>query len=323
MSGPPRPSGTKSPFVRLTLPAGLLLLLLGWGGVGFFVSSSRGQTEPVTGLDGLSELPFQALSQSDQNALGTKALAIHPAAWTHSETEHFIYHFIHSYVATPISVEAEFSYRVISQDLGLEAPPTGIPKSHIYIFETPADWDLFKRDADLEPWTGGIHSRGSLFIMRDPSYKLSNNSLSHEVAHLVLARVNSRSLPIWLEEGYAEYTSRIVQASYRRARNYDARARSSSLPSNEVIPLARLTAATNYPDAAEIDAFYQECERLVRFLTTSDPTAFRALMDTMGRGETFESAFSSLYSARFLDIAALETAFLAYVSKDAAQPPSP
>ena len=65
----------------------------------------------------LHELAFSELSQRDPNPLGEQALAIHPDQWKHAETEHFIYHFTHSYVATPISVEAEFHYRVVVKAL--------------------------------------------------------------------------------------------------------------------------------------------------------------------------------------------------------------
>lgn len=323
MSRPRRSSGTKSSFVRLTLPAGLLYLLLGWSSPTLFVASSRGQAEPVTGLDGLPEVSFQALSQPDQNALGAKALAIHPAAWKHGETEHFIYHFIHSYVATPISVEAEFNYRVITSELGLAALPSGARKSHIYIFEAPEDWKPFQGSAHLEPWTGGIHSAGSLFINRDPSYKFADNSLGHEIAHLILFRIYQRSLPRWLDEGFAEYTSRVSRASFQRARNYIARPHSQSIPADRLIPLGRLITLTDYPPSDQIAVFYHESERLVRFLTAADPVAFRALLDSVAQGEAFDGALSRHYSARFFDLAALEKAFIPYVSKDAAPASSP
>src|SRR5438067_9375972 len=86
-----------------------------------------------TGLSSLPEIEFSQLSQRDPNPLSEKALAIHPEQWKHAETEHFIYHFVHSYVATPDSVEAEFNYRVIAKELEREQPPSDI-KSHIYIF---------------------------------------------------------------------------------------------------------------------------------------------------------------------------------------------
>src|SRR2546428_13074943 len=82
----------------------------------------------------LTEVEFSQLSQRDPNPLGEKALAIHPEQWKHGETEHFVYHFAHSYVATPVSVEAEFHYRVVTKELERErVAETTDTKSHIYI----------------------------------------------------------------------------------------------------------------------------------------------------------------------------------------------
>ncbi|HET9800272.1 MAG TPA: hypothetical protein VFP82_01170, partial [Chthoniobacterales bacterium] len=145
----------------------------------------------------LREVEFSQLSQRDPNPLAEKALAIHPDQWKHAETEHFIYHFVHSYVATPVSVEAEFHYRVIAKALEREHSPDEI-KSNIYIFERPEEWREFQAYGKLEPWTGGIHSAGSLFIQRNPSYRFSDNSLGHEVVHLVLHRFYTDSIPCWL-----------------------------------------------------------------------------------------------------------------------------
>src|ERR1700730_16130640 len=122
----------------------------------------------------LPEIEFSQLSQRDPNPLSEKALAIHPEQWKHAETEHFIYHFVHSYVVTPVSVEAEFHYRVVAKELEREQPAGDI-KSHIYIFERPEEWHEFQTHGELEPWTGGIQSAGSLFILRNPLYKFSGN----------------------------------------------------------------------------------------------------------------------------------------------------
>lgn len=272
--------------------------------------------EPV-GLNSLPEVEFKALSQHDWNPLGSRALAIHPADWKHGETAHFIFHFIHGYVATPISVEAEFNYRVIAKELGLESLPSASAKSHIYIFEKPEDWKIFQSHAHLEPWTGGIHSLGSLFIVRDPSYKFSDNSLGHEIAHLLLFRVYQRALPRWLDEGFAEYVSRVARASYQRARHYNARPHSESISAEQFIPLARLTTLTDYPANDEVAVFYQESERLVRFLSATDRAAFPVLLDAVARGEGFDTALSRHYSGHFFDVDALEKEFLPFASKDA------
>ena len=288
-------------------------------GVAFAVGAEE---EPQAGLHALAEMELSALSQPDKNPLGAQALAIRPQEWKHGETDHFIYHFIHSFVATPISVEAEFHFRVITQELGLEATPGGSEKSHIYIFEKPDDWRSFQGNARLEPWTGGIYSRGSLFIVRDPAYKFADHSLGHEIAHLVLFRVCQRAPPRWLDEGFAEYISRITRASYQRARNYIARPNSPSVPADQFIPLAQLTALTDYPANGQLGVFYHESERLVRFLTAADQTGFRALLDAITKGEQFDTALSQSYAGRFADVTALEKEFAPYASKDA-EIPSP
>src|SRR5882762_6981515 len=96
--------------------------------------SSQAEELPASrfGLNALPEVDFSSLSQRDPNPLGEKALALHPEQWKHGETEHFIYHFVNSYVATPISVEAEFHYRVVAKELQ-RGQPAGDTKSHIYI----------------------------------------------------------------------------------------------------------------------------------------------------------------------------------------------
>src|SRR3989475_5731303 len=146
----------------------------------------------------LAEVEFSQLTQRDPNPLGEKALAIHPEQWKHAETEHFIYHFAHSYVATPVSVEAEFHYRVIAKELEREQPGTDV-KSHIYIFEKPEEWQQFQVFGNLEPWSGGIHSAGSLFIQRNPAYKFSNNLFGHEIVHPALPPFYPDGIPCWLD----------------------------------------------------------------------------------------------------------------------------
>ena len=146
----------------------------------------------------LADVEFSQLSQRDPNPLGEKALALHLEQWKHAETDHFIYHFAHSYVATPISVEAEFHYRVVAKELERDQPLTDI-KSNVYIFERPEDWQQFQGLGELEKWTGGIHSQGSLFILRNPEQKFSGNLLGHEIVHLVLHRFYADGIP-WLVE---------------------------------------------------------------------------------------------------------------------------
>jgi hypothetical protein len=266
-------------------------------------------------MNALPEVEFARLSQRNPNPLGPKALAIHPEQWKHGETEHFIYHFVDSFVATAISVEAEFHYRVVAKELRREQP-VGDVKSHIYIFQKPADWQQFQTAGKLEPWTGGIQSQGSLFIVRDPSFKFSDNSLGHEIAHLIVHRYYPDGIPTWLNEGFAQFVSKGAQASFLRARNYNARPLSQPIAAAKFIPLAMLT-TMSYPPSPQVETFYDESERLVRFLATADKAAFLSFLDAVGRHQPFDSAFAQAYGAKFSTVEVLEEKFRAYASATA------
>jgi hypothetical protein len=278
------------------------------------LAASALSQSPNPGLSALPEVEFSRLSQRDPNPLGQKALAIHPEQWKHGETEHFIYHFVDSFVATPISVEAEFHYRVVVKELQREQPAGDI-KSHLYIFQKPGDWQQFQSSGKLEPWTGGIQSQGSLFIVRDPSYKFSSNALGHEIAHLVLHRYYPDGIPCWLNEGFAQYVSKGAQASYYRARNYNAKARSQAIAPEKLFPLAELMTMT-YPPSDRVQTFYEESERLVRFLALTDKKSFLGFLDALGRHQPFETALFQNYGTKFLNMAALEEKFREYASSE-------
>lgn len=284
----------------------------------FFLSMSFGRPAGAQsaspGINALPEVEFSRLSQRDPNPLGTKALAINPAQWKHGGTEHFIYHFVDSFVVTPISSEAEFHYRVVAKELRRE-PPAGDTKSHLYIFQNPADWQQFQSAGKLEPWTGGIQSRGSLFILRNPNQKFSSNVLGHEIAHLMIHRYYPDGIPLWLNEGFAQFVSKGAQASYLRARNYNAKPVSQSVAAEKLIPLATLTTMT-YPPSNQVETFYDESEKLVRFLAFTDKASFLTFFDALGRHQPFDSALLQSFGAKFLTAAALEEKFREYATKE-------
>ena len=274
------------------------------------------QLSELQGLNGLQDVPLTNLSQADDDPLGAIALALHPDDWKHAEGEHFIYHYVRSFVATSMSVEAEFNFRVIAQALE-KTELASDRKSHIYIFDRPEDWREFQKAGALEPWSGGIQSAGSLFLLRDPSYKFSGHTLGHEIAHLLLYHFYGSRIPSWLNEGFAEFVSRDSRASYQRARGYLAKPHSTSLAPGELIPLSQLTTLPQ-PPTERVTTFYEESERLVRFLVHTDKARFLAFLQVMASGESFERALSRVYAGTFANLSDFEDKFRDYASKDCA-----
>ncbi len=285
-----------------------------WRRLGFFFfilasAPAVAQLDPLQGLNALQDVVLSDLSQQDPNPLGAVALALHPDDWKHAEGEHFIYHYVRSFVATRLSVEAEFNYRVVAKVLEKEEPPND-RKCHIYIFDRPEDWQDFQKVGHLERWSGGIQSKGSLFLLSDPSYKFSGNTLGHEIAHLMVYRYyGTHNLPSWLNEGFAECVSRDSRASYQRARGYLARPHSYSLPPEQLIPLEKLVLLPAPPND-RVDIFYDESERLVRFLVQSDKERFLTFLPAMKPGEKFERVLLGTYAGIFSSMTDFQAKFL-------------
>ena len=264
----------------------------------------------------LREIPLTQLSDRNFFPLGRAALSIRPNDWKHAETANFIYHFFHSYVAAPVAVEAEFYYRVIAKELAKDTTRWE-RKSHIFVFETVEDWTQFQRNGALDPWTGGLHSRGELFIRRDPQFRFKGNTLGHEVAHLVVDRFFGANVPLWLNEGYAEYVSMRCYAAFQRARNYSARPVSAAVNGARFIRLAELTSAVSYPaEVEQVHAFYAESERLTRFLSAASKPGFGTLFEALSQGARFETALGRGFGSRFPSLDALEREFKTYATNE-------
>ena len=301
-------------FTRLRCVAAIFLALTGCGTTAFAQGPNPAisNTTGPQGLNALKEIPFHGLSSTSVTPLGGAALSIRSNEWKHAETDNFIYHYFHDFIATPVSVEAEFYYRVIAKDLNKDTSHWE-RKAQIFILESPEDWKTFQTRGFLDPWTGGIHQHGELFIQRDPNLKFKGSTLGHEIAHLVVDRFYGSNVPLWLNEGYAEYISRVAYASYYRARGYGAKPRTDGLTAASFVPLDRLTQAVTYPsDVNEVLAFYTESEKLVRFLNAADKTKFLVLLDALAHGSLFENALHKAYGTLYPTPTQLEAAFRPY-----------
>ncbi len=211
-------------------------------------------------------------------------------------------------------MEAEFYYRVIAAELGRDTTKWE-RKCHLFLFDDAADWKAFQKFGGLDPWTGGIHGEGALFILRKPGPMADNATLPHEITHLVLFRFFGPGIPLWLNEGFAEYAASRCRAAFYRARGYNARPQASPVKRWLYIPLAELTSASEYPAEVEnVAAFYEESQKLVRFLSAADKKGFVAFLDAMGKGALFETAARNHFGNRFLNLDAVESEFKSYAT---------
>jgi hypothetical protein len=132
---------------------------------------------------------------------------------------------------------------------------------------------------------------------------------------LVLHRFYTDSIPCWLDEGLAQFISKDAHASYERARGFISRPHSEAIAERDLIPLAALVSMT-HPPSERVHTFYDESERLVRFLAATDKPSFLTLLDALARHQPFETVLPRLYSGKFASVSVLEEKFREYASKD-------
>lgn len=266
--------------------------------------------------DDFTEVAFSALTDRNVTALGTKALAIRANEWKHAETKHFVYHFFESFVAAPASVEAEFYYSTIAQDLAKDTAQWE-RKCHIFIFDRSLDWGQFQLNGALDPWTGGLHSQGELFVLRNAQNKWKGHTLGHEITHLVIFRFFGNGVPRWLHEGFAEYAGERGYAAFYRARGYRARPVSAAVDPAKYIPVRELTGMLDYPrETDRVTTYYDESERLVRYLVAADKAGFATFLAAMAQGNQFESALGKAFGGRFSGLETFERAFKDYATHE-------
>jgi hypothetical protein len=130
--------------------------------------------------------------------------------------------------------------------------------------------------------------------------------LAHEMTHLVFNRFLPVPLPLWLNEGLAEYYG---EFAYRAARGMGQSRRNAFPPLRRQTLLPDLFAATAYPaDPATTATFYATSKYLVGYLLLRQPRdKWIAFFNRVLNGEEAVAALLAAYG--WADVAALERDF--------------
>ena len=216
-------------------------------------------------------------------------------AWLHAETEHFVYHFHDAKEAETVLVHAEVYYPWVKEVFGAAADLEK-DKSHIFIFDDKELWRSFnQRTPEKLPGAEAFTNGRELFMYREPFWLEPQRVLAHEIAHLVLFRYLEGAIPLFLNEGFAEFIG--TKAIAMKADGNDFNVRTfQTIPQNEFIPLEEFTRLKDYP-AGKTEVFYRQCELLARFLILNHPKEnFYALIRATAGGRSFDDAFEEIYS---------------------------
>jgi hypothetical protein len=229
--------------------------------------------------------------------------------WRHLQTHHFVVHYERKTFATRVARMGEQFYDAISGDLPALQDRMDPRRSHIFIFRKPRDWQtVVANTPGLEPWAASFVRGQAMYLQEIGRGKADKMSmLAHEMTHLVVNRFLTVRLPLWLNEGLAEYYG---EFAYRRARGLTHRERNVFKALRDRTPLADLIAATDYPaDPAEVARFYATAKQLVGWMLWKLPREkWTAFLTRIMAGERATAALLDTYGWTDIDDLATEFA---------------
>lgn len=255
-----------------------------------------------------AEVPRDALLEEDIAWLDREG-----KNWNHLRTDHFVVHYVRGRKAFAAKVArlAESFYSYISADL----PPgtddhMGTRLSHIFVFADPRDWKTVMGD------TAGLSSLTVSFVRNQAMYLQeygdSNNDkmsvLAHEMTHLVMNRFLRVRLPLWLNEGIAEYYGELA---FRAVRGMGWSKSKLFPPTQSLLPLEYVFGRDTYPPDNIVIRFYRTSKYLIAFLRLEHPADhWNAYFAAVTSGTPSTDALLSAFP--YPDVPTLEKAFLKF-----------
>ncbi|NLB66270.1 MAG: hypothetical protein GX803_07375 [Lentisphaerae bacterium] len=219
----------------------------------------------------MRDIPAEAVDRAGLLPVDVAMLTNPGFRWQHLQTEHFIVHYERKTFATRVARMGEDFYKAISEDLPDMQDRLGAQRSHIFIFRTPRDWQtVLANNPGAGPWAVSFVRGQTMYLQESGAGQADKMGLlAHEMTHLVFNRFLTVRLPLWLNEGLAEYYG---EFAYRRSKGLTHRERKVFTPLRQRMPLEVLLTATAYPvEPAAVDLFYATAKQMVGFLVWKLP----------------------------------------------------
>jgi tetratricopeptide (TPR) repeat protein len=206
-----------------------------------------------------------------------------------------------------VAVDLEQFRAVVGRLIQGAERPLPLP-THVYVFDSRRELQPFQpvRGGRAASFGGYFHHDGQVnaIALAMDGYGESAPVVFHEYAHLLVLNA-ARSVPVWLNEGLAEYySSYALEAAGTRAQIGRPIAHHVALLRERFMPLSQLIAVDTqsalYDEGERRSIFYAEAWALTHYLMierADGPAAINAYARAIARGEPPETAFTSAFGS--------------------------
>ncbi len=228
--------------------------------------------------------------------------------WRHAETAHFIVHFVEERDARLTMQYIEGVFTMVTGLLNLDAQRAPI-KSHVFVFPNKAAWREYGSVIGLSESVAGFAYKTELLLPAaddKEGREASIKTLCHEVTHAIIARFYpARKLPLWMNEGLAEYIAARTIAT-KRSHPVDKYLRKTTDP---VVDVKKLFDRIKYGEKTTQDRlaiFYGNSEKSVRAIVEKLPIeGFPKFLNALAAGNLPQPALAAAYGKKCDSIAAV------------------
>lgn len=228
------------------------------------------------------------------------------------ERGHFIIYHQNKDLANKLSWKAEYYYKKIVGHFGAPEfrPWEGKEKGEIYLYNTKAD---YMKATGAPDWSGGIAQfNPPRFAAYESSPNLAAAVFPHELTHMLFRLfAGKKPMPLWLEEGMAQFEEEDETTIYRR-KKFIRR----NIKEGGYIRLADLFNMRVVPED-NVDLFYAESASVVDHLISDNiRTSYAKFLTCLKNGEPVESALAKAYQWKYKNgIGDLETRWKEFVRR--------
>jgi hypothetical protein len=244
-----------------------------------------------------AELPQPRLVETpdDRSSLyplglnGREAIRANP--WKHAETDHFVVHYMQASDAYPVMRYIEAAYYVVTHALQVE-DKADKRKSHVFIFPGSNAWNSWLQAHGLPPEVAGYAYKDELLVGSGEERDEYVKTVCHEATHAIVARYYpARPLPLWLNEGFAEYMGAKAVA-FKRGQNIQRYFRPNAEAAID------LDALVHCVDSGISRVFYADSEKTVRALLEKlPPASFPRFVNLTAAGNGPDYALPGAYGS--------------------------
>jgi len=197
----------------------------------------------------------------------------------------------------------EKMYKVMCKQFDVPAEENvWVGKCPIYIFDRPERFEKFCLEVDKRghPQAGGYcayDSGGFVYIVMNECGTRTRfyEVLVHEATHGFLWRYcHHRRIPIWLNEGLAEYMASTLVPKCHAARNYKNATKEAIRDKKDVSYIFKYVGLVSFD--------YGIAQSLVRFLIAKNRKGFVKLVNLMKEGKTEAEALKEAYNVTQKDL---------------------